>query len=92
MKMKIIVLLVATTFFLNSCAKIYHSPDANSRANSHQIIAIAPPKVAIAAQKKVTANAIKEQQKTESTNFQKEMHSWLLKRKMQNRETLSIDK
>ena len=35
--------------------------------------------------KKVDAEAIKEQQRTESTNFQQEMYSWLLKRKMQNR-------
>ena len=32
--------------------------------------------------RKVDAEAIKEQQKTESLNFQKEIYSWLLKRKM----------
>ena len=70
---------------MNGCAKIYYSPDAKSRAGSHQRIAIAPPKVSIAATKKIDAESLKEQQKTESTNFQKEMYSWLLKRKMQNR-------
>lgn len=79
------LLLLTAVFMISSCAKIYHSPDAKSRASSHQIIAIAPPKVSIAARKKVDAAAIKEQQKTESTNFQKEMYSWLLKRKMQNK-------
>ncbi|PSR12646.1 MAG: hypothetical protein C7N36_11125 [Bacteroidetes bacterium] len=83
---KIIPFLVLTAIFLiSSCAKIYYSPDAKSRANSHSIIAIAPPKVSIAARKKVDAEAMKEQQRTESTNFQQEMYSWLLRRKMQNR-------
>lgn len=78
-------LLFAIALLTSNCAKIYYSPEAKSRASSHQIIAIAPPKVSIAAMKKVDAEAIKEQQKTESLNFQKEMYSWLLKRKMQNR-------
>ncbi len=84
------VLLLAIAFLLSNCAKIYYSPDARSRASSHQLIAIAPPKVSIAARKKVDAEAMKEQQKTESTNFQKEMYSWLLKRKMQNRILVEI--
>jgi hypothetical protein len=81
---RLLMLLLAATM-ISSCAKIYYSPDAKSRANSHQLIAIAPPIVSIAARKKVDAEAMKEQQKTESANFQKEMYSWLLKRKMQNR-------
>jgi len=88
---KIILLIIGiSSIFLSSCAKIYYSPDAKARANSHQIIAIAPPKVSIAATKRVDAEAIKEQQKTESSNFQKEMYSWLLRRKMQNMITIEI--
>lgn len=88
---KITISLIFITYFLiSNCAKIYYSPDATERASSHQIIAIAPPKVSIAAMKKVDAETIKEQQKTESINFQKEMHSWLLKRKMQNRISVEI--
>jgi hypothetical protein len=49
-----------------------------------------PPTVSIAANKKVSAEAIKEQQRTESMNFQKEIYSWLLKRKMQGRMTQEI--
>lgn len=79
------VFLAIMTISLSSCAKIYYSPEAKTRAGSHKLIAIAPPKVSIAAQKKVDPEAIKEQQKTESTNFQQEMYSWLLKRKMQSR-------
>jgi hypothetical protein len=77
-------LFLITIFLISGCAKIYYSPDAKVRASSHQVIAIAPPKVSIAARKKVDAEAIKEQQKTESANFQNEMYSWMLKRKMQN--------
>jgi hypothetical protein len=85
MKKTTTILLLATLFILSNCAKIYYSPEAKSSASSHQIIAIAPPKVSIAARKKVDAEAMKEQQKTESANFQNEMYSWLLKRKMQNK-------
>lgn len=74
-----------TLIALSSCAKIYSSPDAELRAKNHKIIAVAPPKVSIAAQKKVDAEALIEQQKTESTNFQNEMYSWMLRRKMQNK-------
>jgi len=84
------ILLLTAAFMISSCAKIYYSPDAKARAGSHQIIAIAPPKVSIAARKKVDAEAIKEQQKTESTSFQKKMYSWLFKRKMQNRILVEI--
>ena len=79
------ILFAIAMIGLNSCAKIYYSPEARSRAGSHKLIAIAPPKVSIAAQKKVDPEAIKEQQRTESANFQQEMYSWLLKRKMQNK-------
>jgi hypothetical protein len=59
-------------------------------AKSHNTIAILPPVVSIAANKKITAEAMKEQQKTESLNFQKEMYAWLLKRKMQGKLTAEI--
>lgn len=75
---------------LSSCAKVYYSPDAYSRANSHETIAIAPPKVTIAARKKVEAEALEQQQKLESENIQKEMQSWLLRRKMQNRTLVDV--
>jgi hypothetical protein len=74
---------LAVTLILTSCAKIFYSPDAFLLASSHKLIAIIPPTVSIAASKKVDAESIKEQQKTESLNFQKEMFSWMLKRKMQ---------
>jgi hypothetical protein len=75
---------------LTSCAKIFYSPDAEALAKKHKLIAIIPPTVSIAAQKKVDAEAIKEQQKTESINFQREMYSWMLKRKMQEKVSTNI--
>jgi hypothetical protein len=78
-----LVVLVAILF--SSCAKIFYSPDAYILAHSQKIIAIIPPTVSIAAKKKFDAEAMKEQQKTESINFQNEMYSWMLKRKMQGK-------
>ncbi|PHN06550.1 hypothetical protein [Flavilitoribacter nigricans] len=91
MKNAFFLLVAVVVFTLGSCSpKIYVSPEGKSLAGSHHTIAIAPPTVSIAARKKVDAEALKEQQKTESVNFQKEMYSWLLKRKMQNRITVDI--
>jgi len=84
----------ATKFFIpfvilavisSSCAKIFYSPDAYSLAKNHKTIAILPPTVSIAANQKIEAEAMKEQQKTESINFQREMYSWMLRRKMQGK-------
>ena len=86
---KSIVLLIVATLFLQSCAKVFYTPDARYIAGSHKIIAIVPPKVSIAARKKVDAAALIEQQKTESINFQREMYSWMLRRKMQG--TIFVD-
>jgi len=88
MKKSIFLLLVAA-FMLQSCAKIFYAPDARSLAQNQKIIAIAPPKVSIAARKNIDGAALIEQQKTESVNFQREMYSWMLKRKMQG--TISVE-
>ena len=82
---KKISLVVIATILLSSCAKIFYSPDARSLAQNQKVIAIIPPTVSIAANKKIDAESLIEQQKTESINFQKEMYSWLLKRKMQGK-------
>jgi hypothetical protein len=74
---------------LQSCAKIFYTPDATPLARAQKVIAIAPPKVSIAARRKVDGAALIEQQKTESINFQREMYSWMLKRKMQG--TILVD-
>jgi hypothetical protein len=87
---KSIVFLSITLIVLSSCAKIFYSADAIPVAHSHKIIAILPPSVSIAATKKTDADALKEQQKTESLNFQKEIYAWMLKRKMQGKMTQEI--
>ena len=86
---KSIFTLVVAAFILQSCAKIFYAPDARYLAQNQNIIAIAPPKVSIAAKKNIDGAALIEQQKTESANFQREMYSWMLKRKMQG--TISVE-
>jgi hypothetical protein len=76
--------------FVASCAQVYTSPEAVKLVSKHKIIAIVPPKVTIAARKKVDAEAIKEQQKLESANFQKEIYNWLLRRKGQGKMFVEI--
>ncbi len=81
--------LIVISFLLQSCAKIFYTADATTLAKAHKIIAIAPPKVSIAPRKNIDGAALIEQQNTESINFQKEMYSWILKRKMQG--TISVE-
>lgn len=83
-------LLLTTMFLFNSCAKIFYSPDYKERTDTHQIIAIVPPKVHITTRKNVDAEVLIEQQKSESASFQREMYSWFLKRKMQRRVRINI--
>lgn len=84
MKSTILFITLLSFLALNSCAKIYYSEDSYELAETHEKIAIIPPVVSIAASRKVAAEAIIEQQKTESLNFQKEIYGWLLKRKTKN--------
>jgi hypothetical protein len=86
---KSLILFIVGAFLLQSCAKVFYAPDARHLASTHKIIAIIPPTVSIAARKKVDGAALIEQQKSESINFQREMYSWMLKRKMQG--TIFVD-
>jgi hypothetical protein len=86
--------LLMVLVIVTSCAKIYYSPDAYKLASNQQTVAILMPSVSIAAGKRVEAEALKEQQRTEAVNFQKEMYSWMLRRKMQgmiNKEIQEIE-
>lgn len=86
--MKIITqlsILVLAVCAFSSCAKIFYSPDAYQLAHNQKLIAIVPPTVSIAPNKKMDAEVLKEQQKIESLNFQQEMYSWMLKRNMQGK-------
>lgn len=84
-----LIFLVAVTLLLQSCAKIFYSPDATSLARAQKVIAIAPPNVSITTRKNIDGSALIEQQRTESVNFQREMYSWMLRRKM--RGTIFVD-
>jgi hypothetical protein len=86
---KSLILLVIATVLLQSCARVFYTPDARNLAGTQRIIAIIPPKVSIAPRRKVDGAALIEQQKTESINFQREMYSWMLKRKMHG--NISVD-
>lgn len=90
MKHPKIILFLLISVALSSCAKIYYSPDAYTLANRQESIAILLPSVSIAAGKRVEAEALKEQQRTEAVNFQKEIYSWMLRRKMQGKITKEI--
>ena len=83
-------IVVACLFLVSSCAKVFYAPDAYALAHNQENFAIIPPTISIAASKKVDADAIVEQQKTESLNFQKEMYAWMLKRKMQRKITQEV--
>lgn len=61
------------------------SPEARSIAAGHRVIAVVPPQVTLPANRKVDASALKEQQRTESLSFQREIHDWVLRRKMQGK-------
>jgi hypothetical protein len=78
-------LMALAAILLWSCAKIFYSPDAYTLAHSQKVIAIIPPTVSITAKKNMNAEAMKEQQKMESINFQNEIYSWMLQRKMQGK-------
>ncbi len=67
------------------CANVYKAPNLYSVIKDDRVIAVLPPRVTIAARRKVDAEAIAAQQVLESQNFQNAISDWLLKRKMQGR-------
>ena len=79
------LLMIPVLVLFSSCAKIFYSPDAKALAQNEKTIAIIPPTISIAASKLIDAESMKEQQKTTSINFQNEMYSWMLRRKMQGK-------
>lgn len=92
--MKTKKLLISTiailTVMISGCAKIYTAPDAQILASNHRTLAILPPDISIAAQRNTDAEAIKEQQRTESLVVQKELQSWILRRKTQRKISAEI--
>jgi len=79
------ITLLATIFFLTSCAEVFYSPDAKKLAVSQKNIAILPPDVSLKPRNEIDAETLKEQQRTESLNIQREIYGWMLKRKSQGK-------
>jgi hypothetical protein len=90
MKKLNILVFIVLSIFLSSCAKIYYTADSKEIASNQKTVAILPPKVSIPAKRKVEAEAIKEQQRTQSEVFQKEMYAWFAKRKMQDKFQIEV--
>ena len=88
--MKNFLSVLMTLVLFAACANVYTAPGARAAAREHRIVAVIPPKVTIAPQRKVPADAIAAQQELESENFQREIASWLLKRKQQGRMTVDV--
>lgn len=60
------------------CSRVYYSPDAVRLSKTHETIAILPPTVSITSNKDIDPGTLRQQERSESLNFQKEMVSWLL--------------
>lgn len=79
------ITLLATIFIFTSCAEVFYSPDAKKLAVSQENIAILPPDVSLKPRNEIDAETLKEQQRTESLNIQREIYGWMLKRKTQGK-------
>jgi hypothetical protein len=90
-KMKKNFAFALVSLFLMSCGPtIYLAPSGKQIAASHRTVAIMPPSVSIAASRKMSADAMKEAQNTESVNFQQEIYAFMLKRKGQGKFFIDI--
>ena len=89
--MKKFLLFSALAILLTNCGPtIYLAPGGTQMAASHRSVAIFPPSVSIAASRKMSAEAMKEAQKTEAINFQQEIYTFMLKRKGQGKFFIDI--
>lgn len=89
-QLKAAPMMLFALVLLTGCAKIYTAPQATSVVRKHKTIAVVPPVVSIAAQRKVDPQALRDQEVAESLNFHQEMVSWLLRRRQQNRIAVDI--
>ena len=85
-----IFMVVLLAVLVSGCANVYYSPDAYDIARGHKTVAILPSVVSIKANRKVSAEAMIEQQRTESLNFQQEIFNWFLNRKMRGQMSQEI--
>lgn len=85
--LKVVLLL----FVVTSCGPtVFLSDDAFDRTGKHNTIAILPPTVVLPASKNISAEAMKDQRKTESLNFQSEVYKQFLRRIRRNEMRINI--
>ena len=85
-----VLLLASVGFLFTACADVYYSRDAKSVSSTHRTIAVLPPTVVIQPKRRVSAAALREQQRLEAENIQAELYSWLLRRQMQERIAVNV--
>lgn len=92
-----LILMSVFAIVSQGCAKVFYEADniswtrdANSLAQNHHLIAVAPPAVAIESSEEIDIRALLFQQETLSRDFQKETYNWLLKRIKQGIITVEI--
>src|SRR5690606_23158835 len=82
---------ICASLWITSCApKIYQDVNAVSITQYSQNNGNTTSSSSNKCKKNVDAESLKEQQRTEAINFQKEMYSWLLKRKSQGKLKVEI--
>lgn len=86
-----IITAMVTVFLVAGCTpRVYEAPQANYLTSQHEVVAIVPPSVTISGRKKDDPQMLKEAAETERFVFQREMYSWMLRRKQQGRMTVRV--
>ncbi|THH40443.1 hypothetical protein [Neolewinella litorea] len=85
MKPLLILLLLGSLLLLSCGPKVYESPNMTSVTSQHQLIAIAPPTVAIKGRPKDDQAQLEAAAREDTYTFQREIYSWMLRRKQQGK-------
>lgn len=87
MRQILLLLAVAATVFTSTgCGpRIYEAPNVAAAVAAHSIIAILPPTVNIQGRKKDDPEMIRQAAAADAITFQREMYSWMLRRKQQGK-------
>jgi hypothetical protein len=83
-------LFFAMILVFASCAKVYYSPESELLAKSHNVIAVAMPRVVMAPQKNVSADDLNKMSKSEGESIHQSMTNWLWKRKSQGKINVEV--
>lgn len=86
MKHLVPCILLSLLFVLPSCGpKVYEAPGMAEAARAHQLIAVLPPTVAIKGRPKDDAEQLAQAAREDTYTFQREIYSWILRRKTQGK-------